>query len=234
MHTPFFYEENLSEDPLLILSEETSKHVAQVLRIKIGENIHLTNGKGEIHLAEIIDSNKKSTTTKIISRHKIPPPVHKITIAISPVKNTNRFEWFFEKATEIGVSRIIPLVCERTEKQYLKMDRIKKILISAMLQSKQAWLPDLYEPTQFSNLISTSEYDQKFIAHCEDDDKTMLQDYTSSSDAIILIGPEGDFTPQEIDAAIFNNFVPVSLGNNRLRTETAGIVAAVLLNRMPL
>jgi len=155
----------------------------------------------------------------------------KIAIAISPVKNNTRFEWFLEKATEIGVTEIIPLICNRTEKTVFKFDRMKSILVSAMLQSQQCWLPVLHEPTKFNSLITSSTQQQKFIAHCIDDAKRSLADLNneSLSSKIILIGPEGDFTADEIDLALQNQFSAVSLGATRLRTETAGIVAATLL-----
>ena len=154
-------------------------------------------------------------------------------MAISLIKNTSRFEWFLEKATEIGVSAIIPLICERTEKQNFRVDRMKSVLVSAMLQSQQTFLPLLREPVKFHDLI-TSEFDdsKKFIAHCLDEsNKTQLHlQISKSSNQLILIGPEGDFTPAEIEAALQNNFIPVALGETRLRTETAGIVAATLLS----
>ena len=156
----------------------------------------------------------------------------KITIAISLLKNTNRFEWFLEKATEIGVSEIIPLICERTEKQKFRYDRMKGICISAMLQSQQTWLPILHEPKQFNHLaIEQFGTQQKFIAHCnEASGKKNLSTFQPLNHSTILIGPEGDFTKQEIELALQNGFTPVSLGETRLRSETAGVVASVLLS----
>jgi 16S rRNA (uracil1498-N3)-methyltransferase len=147
------------------------------------------------------------------------------------IKNTNRFEWFLEKATEIGVSEIIPIICERTEKQNFRHDRMKNILISAMLQSQQAWLPILHEPIKFLEVVKNSSQQNKYIAHCSEEEKKELSNETSRKSSIILIGPEGDFTKNEIELAIENKFVPVTLGDTRLRTETAGMVAAVLLTR---
>ena len=154
----------------------------------------------------------------------------KITIAISLLKNTNRFEWFLEKVTEIGVSEIIPLICERTEKEKFRHDRMNQICISAMLQSQQVWLPVLHEPLPLSNqTIKQFIHQQKFIAHCYDGYKQQLNHQTINPSSLILIGPEGDFTKAEIELAMQNNFVPVSLGETRLRTETAGVVAAAIL-----
>jgi 16S rRNA (uracil1498-N3)-methyltransferase len=232
MPLSFFYDENLNDTSLFTLSEETSKHIIQVLRMKKGEQLQLTNGKGKVLTAQIISEHKRSVEVRILSSVFSPQSPDKITIAISLIKNNNRFEWFLEKATEIGVSAIIPLICERTEKQNFRYDRMKNILVSAMLQSQQAWLPELHQATKFTTLIKTSSQ-QKYIAHCIDEKKQTLtnQLINQSTDVIILIGPEGDFTKQEINLAIENNFIPVSLGNTRLRTETAGVVAAVLLNQ---
>ena len=232
MALPFFYKEDLvvtSTD--VVLDEATSKHVVQVLRMQNGEQLQLTNGKGILFTAEITDNNRKRCGTRILQTTNHQPQTTNITIAISPVKNNTRFEWFLEKATEIGVTEIIPLICSRTEKTAFKFDRMKSILVSAMLQSQQCWLPVLHEPTKFNELVKSSAQQQKFIAHCIDDAKRNLTDLNneSLSSKIILIGPEGDFTADEIELAIQNHYSAVSLGDTRLRTETAGIVAATLL-----
>ena len=233
MALPFFYTEEIKiTDQEFILNEETSKHVAQVLRMQIGEQLLLTDGKGNLFTAEIINDNRKKCIVKIVALLVTPPSEIKNTIAISLVKNTNRFEWFVEKATELGISTIIPLLCNRTEKQHFKQERMKSILISAMLQSQQTWLPDLKEPSKIGEIIKLSGAAQKFIAHCEEGEfkqaltHQLINDFT---ERIILVGPEGDFTSDEITAALKHNFIPVALGNTRLRTETAGVVAATLL-----
>ena len=231
MSLPIFFQEEFSKESIFVLNEETSKYVIQVLRMKNGEQLQLTNGKGKIITAEIITEHKKSTEIKVLSTTNIAPRTSNITIAISLIKNTNRFEWFLEKATEIGVSEIIPIICERTEKQNFRHGRMKNILVSAMLQSQQAWLPLLHQPTKFPEAIKNSSQQKKYIAHCIEEEKKELSNETNDRSSIILIGPEGDFTKPEIDLAIANNFIPVSLGNTRLRTETAGMVAAVLLSR---
>ena len=234
MALPFFYKEDIttaSEE--IILDEATSKHMVQVLRMQNGSLLQLTNGKGDLFTCEITDDNRKKCVVKVNSKVKIQKAKTKTTIAISLLKNANRFEWFLEKVTEIGVNEIIPLICERTEKTSFKTDRLKNILISAMLQSQQCWLPDLHEPVRFDNLMMRKFDDGgKYIAHCENEEnKKSLhsQIIKSSNYQIILIGPEGDFTPSDIKAALKNDFIPVSLGNTRLRTETAGVVAATLL-----
>ena len=231
MALPFFYVE--SYDPsakTLTLEEDTSRHIVQVLRMKEGERLNLTDGKGALITAEIIDAHKKHCEVRLIDIQLTPYNSKKITIAISLLKNANRFEWFLEKATEIGVNEIVPLICERTEKQKFRYDRMKGICVSAMLQSQQTWLPLLHEPLKFENLqVNYFENQIKFIAHCEEGLKQQLTSQQINQPVIILIGPEGDFTKQEIALSIENNFVPVSLGETRLRTETAGVVAGTLL-----
>lgn len=231
MALPFFYEEQIPDSDRFIVSEESARHIAQVLRMKEGGQVMITNGKGYLITAEIISAGKKRIEVKIIHKEYLPPRKPKSTIAISLIKNTNRFEWFIEKATEIGTSAIIPLICKRTEKTHFRSERIQSILISAMLQSRQAWLPGLSEPLKINDLIKNETYEQKFIAHCMEDKKMDLKNALTDkgTSKLILIGPEGDFTEDEIQNALHQNFIPVSLGETRLRTETAGIVAAVLL-----
>jgi len=235
MALPFFYSENIdATQNTVLLNEETSKHIVQVLRMQNSEQLQLTDGKGNLFTTEITDNNKRSCAVKILTTDHKPQTTRKVSIAISLVKNTSRFEWFLEKATEIGVTEIVPLLCARTEKQHFRYDRMKMIVISAMLQSQQVWLPILHEPTKFEKFIDQSNCDQKLIAHCIEDDKQQLSHFqiSKSPNLQIAIGPEGDFTNEEIALATKNNFIPVSLGNTRLRTETAGIVAATLLAQL--
>ena len=232
MALPFFYIDNFdSGQSEIILGEDTSRHIVQVLRMKEDEQLNLTDGKGNLITAEVIDAHKKHCSVKVIDSRFPPHDSRRITIAISLLKNTTRFEWFLEKATEIGVSEVIPIICARTEKQKFRYDRMKGICISAMVQSQQTWLPLLHEPKQFNNLtIEQFIYQQKFIAHCDESlDKKQLSTFLPLRDSAILIGPEGDFTRDELRLALENNFVPVSLGETRLRSETAGIVAVTLL-----
>ena len=236
MALPFFYTEFISSaDSIVVLNEENSKHIVQVLRMAEGRQINITDGLGTICTAEIVEAHKKKCTVKIIDTLKQIAPAKKVCIAISPVKNSSRFEWFLEKATEIGVTEIVPLICERTEKQYLKYDRLRGILISAMLQSQQSWLPVLHEPIKFEKFVEENKSNHKFIAHCEEQNKASLKEITGQlpneiiTQSLILIGPEGDFSKEEIAVALQNNFIPISLGQTRLRTETAAMVAATLL-----
>ena len=229
---PYFYIQSI--DPLqteFILDENTSKHIVQVLRMKKEDALRLTDGKGNLLTTTIVDDHKKKCIVKKKEVHHVDQDLKKVTIAISLLKNGSRFEWFLEKATEIGIAEIIPLICERTEKQHFRFDRMKNILISAMLQSQQTWLPVLHEPVDFKNAVKRSEHDRKFIAHCIPGNKTNLVTMPGDQPAsqIILIGPEGDFTDEEIQSALQSNFTAVALGETRLRTETAALVAATLL-----
>lgn len=229
MSLPYFFIEQLNNEPQLLLPEETSKHCIQVLRMQQGEQLLLTDGKGTLVTATIINADRKHCVVKIDAKKTAPAPEKKITVAISLLKNASRFEWFLEKATEIGITEIIPLLCKRTEKQYFRTERMQQIVVSAMLQSKQAWLPLLHEPQQFENAITQTAYTTKLIAHCEQEKKFTLNDIAQSPETIMFIGPEGDFTKDEITSALTNNFQPVTLGDTRLRTETAGIVAVTIL-----
>ena len=234
MALPFFYKEDISIGATAVmLDEDTSKHVVQVLRMQNGEQLQLTDGKGNLFTCQITDNNRKRCTVAVEQTQNYQPQTTNVTIAISLLKNSSRFEWFLEKATEIGVTEIIPLICERTEKTAFKFERMNSILISAMLQSQQTFLPVLQEPQKFNQLAiqSFTNYG-KYIAHCEDENnKQPLTNklINQSVNKLILIGPEGDFTTTEIELALQNNFTAVSLGKTRLRTETAGMVAATLL-----
>lgn len=233
MALPFFYIPRVDTgQSQLVLDEDTSRHIVQVLRMKEGEELNLTDGKGNLMTCEITGAHKKHCTVTLHKTLFIKRQAKSISIAVSLIKNLSRFEWFLEKATEIGVSEIIPLICVRTEKERFRHDRMMAICISAMLQSRQCWLPHLYEPMSFEYAVTHSPKNGlKLIAHCEEGEKKTLKDFQSAelSTCQILIGPEGDFTPAEIGLALQNGFQPVSLGETRLRTETASVVAAALL-----
>jgi 16S rRNA (uracil1498-N3)-methyltransferase len=229
---PFFYIENIETGSTeIVLDEANSRHVVSVLRMEAGGQIHVTDGKGSLVTASIADAHKKKCRLSITGIQATAAPLRKIAIGISLVKNPVRFEWFLEKATEIGVSAIFPLLCARTEKQHFRFDRMKNVLVSALLQSQQTWLPVLHEPVKFDTVVEQVEFQQKFIAHCMEEQKQNLGNdlIDKASSQLILVGPEGDFTPSEIDFAMQHYFIPVALGETRLRTETAGMVAAVLL-----
>ena len=228
MALPYFYEPDLSTGTAAFtLSEETSKHCVKVLRMQVGEQLHLTDGKGNLFTATILSPDKRSTEVNISAVNNQSRVSRKVSIAISLLKNTSRFEWFLEKATEIGVSEVIPLICQRTERQHFRYDRMNNVLIAAMLQSQQTFLPQLHEPRSIEEVMVSAS--QKFIAHCVQEEKQELANCAIADNVLMLIGPEGDFSSEEIQIALQNNFQPVSLGKTRLRTETAGVVAATLL-----
>ncbi|MBS1919024.1 MAG: 16S rRNA (uracil(1498)-N(3))-methyltransferase [Bacteroidetes bacterium] len=233
MPIPFFYIEQFDFSQKEIeLNEDTSKHIVQVLRMQESEKLNLTDGKGNLITCEIINTHKRHCKVEVRQTRNPAPATRNITIAISLLKNTYRFEWLLEKTTEIGITEIIPLLCERTEKEKFRYERMNSILISAMLQSQQCWIPKLHEPQDFNYAIRHSNHQQQFIAHCAEGKKLQLKNQITGKSVIILIGPEGDFTKEEIHAALENNFIPVSLGETRLRSETAGIVAAALLQNI--
>ncbi len=212
------------------MDEDNSRHAVQVLRMKEGEHLHLTDGKGHLITASVSHSDKKHCEVRVLQIDFEERAGNTVSIAISPTKNTRRFEWLLEKAAEIGIHQIIPLITKRTEKQRLKEERLQNILISALLQSRQRWLLHLHPLTNFDELMANDALQKipnKYIAHCIDTSKQLPTHQPTAS--ITLIGPEGDFTPEEIATALRENFAPISLGRTRLRTETAGIVAATLL-----
>ncbi len=229
----FFYDSGITAATTSVtLDEATSKHVVQVLRMVAGEKLQLTNGLGLLLEAAIADDNRKRCVVHVLSATEQPVRIPAVCIAISPVKNTARWEWFLEKATELGVSHITPLLCQRTEKTNFRADRMRGILVSAMLQSKQCWLPVLDEPVRFDRWVAGAAQEQKFIAHCEvGKTKQPLAGLAAAAakEKLALIGPEGDFAPAEIELALEHGFIPVALGDTRLRTETAGIAAATIL-----
>jgi len=232
MPGPYFYFPSLSKQvEEFVLDEKSSRHIIQVLRMQPGENLRLTDGKGLSALATIREANKKRCIVNITEKQIQKATSRKIQIGLSLLKNMSRFEWFLEKATELGISEIIPLKTARTEKQQFRMERMKGILESALIQSQQVWLPVLHEPQIFNSWVETAQADQKFIAHCEPGAKRRLSEMinTNLSSQLILIGPEGDFTEEEIQFALSAHFIAVDLGDNRLRSETAAVAAGVLL-----
>jgi 16S rRNA (uracil1498-N3)-methyltransferase len=232
MELPFFYLADIPADAVeLALPEDTSKHIVSVLRMQEGEELRLTNGLGTIMRASIQKAHKKNCVLRSIDFMQTPDSRKPVTLAIPLLKNPGRFEWMLEKVTEIGVKSVIPLLSQRTERQHFRADRMKNIIVSAMLQSQQSWLAEITEPISFAEVIKMGAYVNKFIAHCLPEKRTSLRKVsTDLSSSIILIGPEGDFSPAEIITAIEQGYKPVSLGDTRLRTETAGVVAVTLLS----
>ena len=230
MQLPYFFEPLLSkEDSFYTLSENTSKHCVQVLRMHIGDKILLTDGKGMVAKVALTALHKTKAQAKIEDVTFQPPTTQKKCIGIGLLKNNARLEWFLEKATEFGITEIIPMITEHTEKNHFRYDRSMAVIAAAMIQSQQCYLPILHDATPFKQVIQQTNYQQKLIAHCENTPKTELANTVITDNALLLIGPEGDFSSEEIQDAQENNYVAVGLGTNRLRTETAAIAGAVLM-----
>ena len=224
-----FYIPNFSPTEIeQTFDREESRHIVKVLRMTEGNTIKITNGKGSFFTAEIINANPKGCLVKMLSEGIQPPLSYQLHLAVAPTKLNERYEWFLEKATEIGISKITPIICDHSERKSIKPERYEKIIQSAMKQSLKAFLPILNEAVSFKDFIESEIPSEglKCIAHCEETDKKSLKEVlTANKKVIILIGPEGDFSSQEIELAKQAGFLPVTLGESRLRTETAAIVA---------
>lgn len=219
-----------------VLSEEESRHSIKVLRLLRGDHISLIDGKGNLVHAVITDALPKKTEVKLLNIEKeVGARNHYLQIAIAPTKIIDRFEWFLEKATEIGIDEITPIICERSERKDLKLERLEKVIVSAMKQSLTAYLPKLNKPLHFKQFIAQNRYQNSYIAHCMDGKKAGLGDLLKKREAAtVLIGPEGDFSPEELSLATDKGMKAIHLGSTRLRTETAALYACFevnLLNR---
>ncbi len=214
------------------LDEEESRHLLTVLRRKVGDRLHLTDGRGFFYEAEIAEASKKYALARILSQQPAPPErPARLHVAMAPVKSGERYEWFFEKAAEIGIDEITPLICQRGERGHLRMDRLEKILVSAMKQSLRATLPKLNPMTPFAQVVQSATETAKFIPWCSDEPLPHLQTLLQPAlDTLILIGPEGDFSPEEVALARQHGFAEASLGTVRLRSETAGILVVAAFN----
>jgi 16S rRNA (uracil1498-N3)-methyltransferase len=222
-----FYVPGITGD-ICLMDENNSRHCIRVLRLKKGDMLKLVDGVGNLYEGIIADPDQTSCKVTITGvMRDFEKKGYRLHIAISPIKNPERFEWFIEKSVEIGIDEITPLICRNTEKTGIKRDRINNIIISAMKQSLKAFKPSLNEPVTFNEFIGTYRSGIKMIASCNQDNerKKIDQVYEKKSDAVILIGPEGDFTVEEVSLAFKNGYKPVHLGQSRLRTETAGIAA---------
>jgi len=222
-----FYNPNISEnDTDFSFDKDESKHIAKVLRKKLGDILHITNGKGWLFTAEITLVEQKNCKVLITSKSFQTKRNYNLHLAVAPTKMNDRYEWFLEKATEIGIETITPIICDHSERKVVKTERFEKIIQSAMKQSLQCYLPKLNAPIAFKDFVKQEFTDQTFIAHCEETDKKSLKSQlVTATDCTILIGPEGDFSVKEIEMALLHNFIPVTLGETRLRTETAAIAA---------
>lgn len=227
-----FYSPHI-ENKQVTLSEEESRHCIKVLRLKQGNEVHFTDGKGNLFLAKVADSHPKKCTLSIQKNiQQSPLPSYYIHIAIAPTKNADRMEWFVEKSVEFGVQEISFVQCDRSERKQIKLPRLQKIALSAMKQSLKFFLPQVNEMQPYKEFMSQLPADyQRFIAHLGEGERVFLKNEAQKQKKYcILIGPEGDFTPNEVTLALDKEFKAVSLGASRLRTETAGIAACHLLN----
>ena len=222
-----FYDATINENlNSFIFDKEESKHIIKVLRKKENDILFVTNGLGYLFKTEITLASDSKCTVRILSSEKEEKSSYQLHLAVAPTKMNDRYEWFLEKATEIGVSEITPIICDHSERKVVKTDRFDKIILAAMKQSNQLFLPKLNEPITLKDFLKKEINCTKYIAHCEETSKkTLKESIKPSTDILMLIGPEGDFSEKEIKLALENNYIPVSLGNTRLRTETAAIVA---------
>lgn len=222
-----FYNININETTEnFSFNKEESKHIIKVLRKKDTDILYVTNGLGLLFKTEITLASDSKCTVKIISFEKSAPSKYHLHLAVAPTKMNDRFEWFLEKATEIGIHEITPIICDRSERKIINNERFDKIILTAMKQCNQLYLPKLNSAITFKEFVKLKNEGLQLVAHCEETDKKTLKSVLVANENItILIGPEGDFTEKEIEAALENNYIPVSLGNTRLRTETAAIVA---------
>jgi 16S rRNA (uracil1498-N3)-methyltransferase len=222
-----FYNPNITnKTKQFSFNKEESKHIVKVLRKNAGDQLHITNGKGWLFISEIIIADVKKCSVSIKAKTLQPKQNYNLHLAVAPTKMNDRYEWFLEKATEIGIDSITHIICDHSERKFIKQERFEKILQSAMKQSLQCYLPKLNQAISFKKFIKQEFKGQSFIAHCEDTNKKSLKNEIQPKQNItILIGPEGDFSVKEIEMAIQNKFIPVTLGETRLRTETAAIVA---------
>ena len=206
--------------------KEESKHIIKVLRKKDTDILFVTNGMGLLFETEIILASDNKCTVKILAIEKANPSNFYLHLVVAPTKMNDRYEWFLEKATEIGVDEITPIICDRSERKVINKDRFEKIILTALKQSNALFLPKLNEAVSFKEFIKRKNNGLQLIAHCEETNKKSLKSVLKPNEnTTILIGPEGDFSEKEIALALENNFIPVSLGNTRLRTETAAVVA---------
>lgn len=220
----------------LALPEEESRHCVRVLRLVEGDEIEVIDGAGMLYRCRITMAHIKHCAVEIVSQEACPPHWgSKIMLAVAPTKNLDRIEWMAEKCTEMGVDRITPLLCRHSERKVLKTERLHKILVSAMKQSLKAQLPQLDELMPIEDFLAEVGDKQRFIAYCDEslprnERKSLAQVYDPCRDAVVMIGPEGDFDPQEVAAAVKAGFVPVTLGESRLRTETAALMAVAMMH----
>ena len=227
-----FYSPSINPSQIYSLDKEESLHCVKVLRLKEKDIIYITDGKGNLHKTEIIEASPRSCSVRVVeTQEEFEKRDYYLHIAIAPTKNTSRLEWFLEKATEIGIDGITPIICENSERSVIKLERLEKIIVSAMKQSLKAYMPTINPPTTLLELLSNANQTHKFLATCNEEGRKLLKEvYKPKESVFIAIGPEGDFSPKEIEAASNQNFQKITFGKERLRTETAGVYAAASIH----
>ena len=221
-----FYSPDIAET--LTLPESDSHHAVKVLRMREGDALQVIDGHGHLYTCRLTEAHAKHAAVQITECREQPLPWgQRLTVAVAPTKHLDRMEWLVEKLTEIGVNRIVPILCERSERRELKAERLRKIAVSAMKQSLKAWLPEVDELTPLRRVVETLHAPQRFVGYCDDsvERHDLASVYRPATDTVIFIGPEGDFSPTEIALLIDSGVAPVTFGDNRLRTETAALYA---------
>lgn len=219
--------------PRYTLPEEESKHCVRVLRMGVGDELHITDGQGMLHRCKVVDDNAKRCVVEVIESTQAEPLPYHLVMAVAPTKNIDRYEWFLEKATEVGVGEIYPIESEHSERRQIKHERELKVITSAVKQSLKMYHPTLHELTPFKQVVAMPFEGEKYIAHCNSalGERPYLGKLLKKGGRmLILIGPEGDFSPEEITFAVQNGFRPISLGDQRLRTETAAVAATMIVS----
>lgn len=223
----------------LQLPQSDSQHCIRVLRMTVGDTVSVVDGRGRRFVCRLVDNDAKRTAVEIVSRHDVPPVwTNSITVMVAPTKHNDRMEWLVEKLTEIGVNRIVPVRCSRSERKEINRERMEKIAVAAMKQSLKATLPQVTDMMPLMQAVARFDAPQKFVGYCDNNTerKLLSHAYRPDTDTVLLIGPEGDFTPDEIAALLAADYIPVTMGDNRLRTETAALVACDtchIINQLP-
>ncbi|MBW6497568.1 MAG: 16S rRNA (uracil(1498)-N(3))-methyltransferase [Bacteroidales bacterium] len=221
----------ITDGPMLILSEEESHHAVKVLRLRPGQQIVVTDGLGKWIEGELAETNARTCVVNISRRSEQPPRPFRLHMAVAPTKNIDRFEWFLEKATECGIDEITPVFCENSERHVIKAERLEKVLVAAMKQSMRAYLPILNPAMKLKDFLKQEVKGSRIIAHCGNGARNILQNvYEQGQDTVVLIGPEGDFSETEVNISLEAGYAPITLGQHRLRTETAALALCINLN----
>ena len=219
--------------PEYTLAEEESKHAIKVLRLSVGDTLHITDGRGTLHLCQVVSDSAKHCTVRVLeSQHEFEKRGYNLTMAVAPTKNIDRYEWFLEKATEIGVDNFVALESEHSERRIIKPERELKVITAAVKQSLKAYHPTLEDMTDFKKFVTRDFDGRKFIAHCGEAIKGksyLASTLAAGENAVIMIGPEGDFSPEEVRLAVENGFEEITLGTQRFRTETAAVMAVAMV-----